>query len=272
MEQKISRKRFDETGTEIKRNLSHPMFNEMKKGNVFDVIVGIILVALLIAFFISYRINHKVEIEYQSIRDVAKMEHPFKEGQTDPLKRQIDFSGLQKINPEIVAWIYIPGTPIDYPILQSKDSEDFYLRKNIYKDFDINGSLYSRLREGPFPQDVDVVYGHNLRSGSMFGTLKNYKNDGYFMSHQDLYLYTPKGTTLYQAYSSHTVSNKCIEDLFNNFKTEKDKEAFISFMQDISGGVLDESKELTVKNKILTLSTCADNHKDRVLVHFVERQ
>ena len=105
----------------------------------------------------------------------------------NPIERKIDFYELSEVNSDIVAWLYIPGTNIDYPIFCAPlgEDEDYYLRRDLNGRYNSHGCLYIRRSEG------NIIYGHNMRDGTMFGTLKN-------ISANDLYLYTPTETLHYR--------------------------------------------------------------------------
>lgn len=120
----------------------------------------------------------------------------------NPIERKIDFYELSEVNPDIVAWLYIPGTYIDYPILcapQGED-EDYYLRRDLRGRYNPHGSLYIRRSEG------NIIYGHNMRDGTMFGTLKK-------ISARDLYLYSPTETLHYHLSGEETVDPESVPDL-----------------------------------------------------------
>jgi sortase B len=106
----------------------------------------------------------------------------------------VDFAALQALNPDAVAWLYCPGTAIDYPVMEA-ESYNEYLRYLPDKTYNINGSLFlDPSWSGDFSQRLSVIYGHNMKSGKMFGTLTNYKQQSYFDQYPCLYLYTPTQT------------------------------------------------------------------------------
>ena len=142
----------------------------------------------------------------------------------NPIERKIDFYELSEVNPDIVAWLYIPGTYIDYPILcapQGED-EDYYLRRDLRGRYNPHGSLYIRRSEG------NIIYGHNMRDGTMFGTLKK-------ISARDLYLYSPTETLHYHLSGEETVDPESVPDLASRSDltlctcTSNGKERFLTF-------------------------------------------
>ena len=103
----------------------------------------------------------------------------------------INFGALQKVNPDAVAWLYGPDTPIDYPVVRAKDY-DYYLRHLPDGTYNANGTLFIDYNWVDFSDQLMIIYGHNMRgkSESMFGSLANYKKQAYFEKNPYLYLYT----------------------------------------------------------------------------------
>ena len=104
----------------------------------------------------------------------------------------IDFEALQTINPDAVAWLYSPDTVIDYPVMRATDY-DYYLRHLPDGTYNTNGTLFIDYNWTGFSDELMVVYGHNMRSGKMFGSLEYYKGQAYFEEHPYLYLYSAEG-------------------------------------------------------------------------------
>lgn len=104
----------------------------------------------------------------------------------------IDFAALREINRDAVAWLYCPDTVIDYPVVRARDY-DYYLHHLPDGTTNANGTLFIDYNWVDFLDQLTVVYGHNMKSGRMFGTLTRYKEQGYFEAHPYLYLYTAEG-------------------------------------------------------------------------------
>jgi sortase B len=107
--------------------------------------------------------------------------------------RTVNFAALQAINPDAAAWLYCPDTVIDYPVMAASDYS-YYLRHLPDGTYNINGSLFLDYGCAPdFSERLTVIYGHNMKTEKMFGTLVDYKKQSYFEQHPYLYLYTPNG-------------------------------------------------------------------------------
>lgn len=102
----------------------------------------------------------------------------------------IDFDVLNAINPDTAAWLYSPGTAIDNPVVNAKDY-DWYLRHLLDGTYNVNGTLFLDYNcEPDFAGRLSIIYGHNMQSGKMFGSLTGYKDQKYFEKHPYMYLYT----------------------------------------------------------------------------------
>jgi len=105
----------------------------------------------------------------------------------------IDFDQLLAQYPNAVGWLYCEGTPINYPVMQSDDN-DYYLRRLPDGTYNTAGSLFADYRCGKIGETNNyIIYGHNMKNGTMFSSLTKYKSQSYYDEHPVLYLYTPEG-------------------------------------------------------------------------------
>jgi sortase B len=105
----------------------------------------------------------------------------------------VDFEALKAINKDAAAWLCSPGTVIDYPVMKA-DNYSYYLRRLPDGTENANGSLFIDYNNAPdFSEPLTVIYGHHMKSGRMFGSLKGYKDQGYYAKHPYMYLYTEQG-------------------------------------------------------------------------------
>jgi len=105
----------------------------------------------------------------------------------------IDFAALKKVNSDAAAWLYSPGTVIDYPVMRANEY-NYYLHHLPDGTYNVNGSLFIDYNNAPdFTDRLTIIYGHHMRSGQMFGSLKGYKGQAYYEEHPYMYLYTALG-------------------------------------------------------------------------------
>lgn len=188
----------------------------------------------------------------------------------EPIDNPIDFVKLKEENNEVVGWIQIPDTVIDYPILQSGlgTEEDFYLTKDMYKQKKSEGSIYIQKMNSPdFSDPNTLIYGHNMLNGSMFGTLKKYRDKEYFEQNDTMYIYTVGHILKYKVYSAFVYDDSHILGSFN-FGDPNDYQKFIDVTLNPSSKIknVGDDVEVTNKDKIITLSTCTNNENERYLV------
>lgn len=185
----------------------------------------------------------------------------------------IDFAAKQAENPDIVAWIQIPGTVIDYPILQSGNDtpENFYLDHGPDRKANRNGSIYiQQINRADFTHPNTVLYGHNMANGSMFAAIRKYRTASFFNKNQYIYIYTPGHILTYHIFSAFVYDNRHILNSFNFFETAEYQEFLkqslnpISMTRQVRKGV-----EVTTDDRIITLSTCTGNNRERYLVEGV---
>lgn len=109
-----------------------------------------------------------------------------------------NFIALQTANPDIYSWISVKDTKINYPILQSLIDDEYYLNHNLDGTKGYPGCLYTqRVNTRTFQDVLTVVYGHNMKNGTMFGGLKNYATKKYFDSHSEILVETPTEKIIY---------------------------------------------------------------------------
>lgn len=180
----------------------------------------------------------------------------------------VDFSILQSTNQDIQAWIDIPGTNISYPVLQSSEEEreDYYLRHNLDRSYGYPGVIYmQKYNSSEYDDPVTILYGHNMRDGSMFAGLHKYKNGKFFEEHQDIEVYTPNGTRHYRVFAALQYDDRHILEAYDGFQAEGGVEEFVEECAGLADNV-DYSVRVDAESKLLVLSTCEKQSDKRYLV------
>ena len=104
---------------------------------------------------------------------------------------KISFEELVAMYPDVIGWLYCEGTPINYPVVQAKDN-DYYLRRMINGKYNIGGTIFMDYRNNAdFSDELTIIYGHNMKNGSMFGTVPKYTKHSFLESHKNILLTTP---------------------------------------------------------------------------------
>ena len=148
-------------------------------------ILLIVSIVFLYKGFVEFRYMISNKAKNQSLREVATSEVV-----NDPLDRIIDFEKLNSINKDIKAWIYVPGTKIDYPILVGESDEE-YLYNDMNKEYTPLGSIFSYSGTN-FTKGNTFIFGHNMASSQMFGELRKYIDKDFLKEHRYLYIYTER--------------------------------------------------------------------------------
>lgn len=187
-----------------------------------------------------------------------------------PVEIPIDFESLKKQNPDIYAWITIPDTKIDYPIVQREDVE-YYLNHTVDGQEGLPGAIYTEgYNSQAFTDKNTVIYGHNMRDGTMFGELKSYKNRAYREEHPQIIIYTPEHIFTYEIFAAVTYDDRHILKSFY-FGVEDQAQEFLDSLKQVRNMSSYVCEEIPVdaSDRILTLSTCNNNDKERFLVEAV---
>ncbi len=188
------------------------------------------------------------------------------DGNADALSRRIDISGLQKEeNEDIYAWIYIPGTNVDYPILQHPADPGYYLRRNTQRKSATAGCIYTELYNAKdFSDNMTVIYGHNMRNESMFANLHLFEDDAFFDANPYIYVYTDTEIRIYQVFAANEYSDAHL--LLNGDMTDKEQFGkYLDGLHKLNGDKDNFNWEIgvTSEDKIITLSTCVRNENEK---------
>ena len=164
----------------------------------------------------------------------------------------VDFDALLNACPDVVGWIYSPGTSINYPIVQSDDN-DYYLHRLLDGSYNKGGTLFIDYYNQPDFSDWNTfLYGHNMHDGSMFGTLDNYRQKGYYEEHPVMYLLTPEKNYVIELAAGCTIpADSSVYRLLN---TVEERDALVYELSRSSS--FKANVELDENDKLITFSTC----------------
>lgn len=191
--------------------------------------------------------------------------------QYDIPQKNLDWEELEAVNPDIYAWIYIPNTNIDYPVLQKSGDNDYYLEHNLDGSRGKPGCIYTEdLNSKEFTDYNTVIYGHNMKSGAMFRTLHDFEDKSFFDNNQYVYIYTKDRTLVYKIFAAYTNDAKHILNS-NDFTSEQGLSDYLEkvFKKAQAEGYLRDDVAVTGENAILTLSTCTTSSDKRYIVQAV---
>lgn len=258
--------------------------------------IGIAMVCFLIYFGLEYsnykgnkETQHLQELKQQALdemptarlgdaREVSEEETTETEGAEESQEPVIlpEYSAIYEENNDFVGWLKIDDTIIDYPVMQSKNDEDYYLTHTFSREEDKNGTLFIDARNDIVNRSTNIIiYGHNMRSSAMFGSLKKYMDESYWQAHK-----TIQFDTIYEK-GTYEVVAVCLgkveyqdEDVFRyyDFLNAENEEQFDTFLKNIeeSAAFADENA-ISYGDKLLTLSTC-NNYVENGRLYIVAKE
>lgn len=238
-----------------------------KKNTILFWIVCLLLVGILIfsgikiyKWYKENNNNNKI-IEKVSEAVIIKEDEPEENN-----KYVIDFEALKKQNSETVAWLKVNNTKIEYPVVKTKNN-DYYLTHSFDKSENSAGWIFADYKNKFDGKDKNiVVYGHNRRDGSMFGSLKNILSSKWYNNkeNQNVIFNINGQNYTYRVFSVYQIEK---EDYYikTNFSSNNEYEKFLNTIKKRS--VKDFKEDVSKDDTILTLSTCANNNMYRVVLH-----
>lgn len=237
----------------------------MKKiiyGIIIILLIGIMLISSYFIFKDKQE-DKKQESTFEELVEIAED----KEQNTDEKKEDtINIEELYEINNDIVGWIKIEDTNINYPVMQTKDRPQFYLRKDFYKKYSQWGTPF--LAENCDIQTSDnlIIYGHHINNSKMFGELEKYRNQEFYSHHKFIKFYTKDNLTEYEIISVfRTIANSEFKYYeFVNANDEREFETFITKCKELSFYNTENNAEFD--DKLITLVTCDYSLKNGRLV------
>lgn len=238
-------------------------------------IISIIIILLCFGAILIWKkhnsINEEIQTNLITSTFVNESSSNFDTTNTDNANNTIyestiDFSNLMNINPNTVGWIKVNGTNIDYSVVQSTDNS-YYLNHSFDNSYNSAGWIFADYRNKFDGSDKNIlIYGHNRKNGSMFSTLENILDSNWYLdsNNQIITLYSPEKIFKYQVFSVYQTSIKEF-DVKYSFVSDNEFYSYIKYLEEQS--IYDFNIELLPEDKLLTLSTCADNNYYRIILH-----
>lgn len=245
--------------------------SERKKGKTHLILSLVLLVAVMVLAFAGYQgYRYYKDRTNRKVQKISKVV-PTQKEQAESAPEEIDWKALQALNPDIYAWIVVPNSNVNYPVLQSSENEkeDFYLMHQVNKASGYPGAIYSQKRNAKdFSDRMTVLYGHNMKNGTMFTSLHKYEDKNFFKENPYIYIYTPNAKYVYQVFAAYNYDDRLILAYFNDFKEDDVWNTYLKSFQQLYKGNVDNAiaSSLTSDDKILTLSTCNNVETERFLV------
>lgn len=238
---------------------------EKKKKNIIILSILIAVLVISVGFIIGYYIKQKkTSGEYEEIKKKAKVTVQEEKEGDEVYENPIDFEELWKTNDEIYAWIQIPGTDIDYPIAQRTDDDTYYLNHTIEGTEGLPGAIYTEaVNNKQFTDFNTVIYGHNMKNGSMFGGLHKYEDKEFLKQNPYIYIYLPDKTLKYQIFASVVFDDRHVMHSFD-YSTPEGCQKFLDEIKAVRTmeSSYDGEVEVGTDSNIITLATCISGQPD----------
>lgn len=180
----------------------------------------------------------------------------------------VDWDALRDINPDVVAWVYVPGTVINYPVAHKEGDSEYYLHHNFSLGEGRFGAEYGSImlsgeNNGDFSDEVNILYGHHMRNGSMFAPFAEFRESDVFNKHRTIYLLTPDGNYRLQTFAVEHVPMTHASIATPNYATDAEFAEFKQWLIENSVVTADPDTSDTVADatKLFGFCTCdgADN-------------
>lgn len=183
----------------------------------------------------------------------------------------IDFDTLKELNNDIYAWIYIPNTEINYPVLQHPEDDSYYLNHNLDGQKGYPGCIYSEKYNAiDFSDPVTILYGHNMNNGTMFGDLHRYEDTHFLNENYHISIYTSTQFFEYEIVLIAEYDNIHILKNFD-FLDKEGKTLFLKSVLNESQKVLTKNLDLDSTSQLLVLSTCLNTNSSKRLLIIAQK-
>lgn len=209
--------------------------------------------------FTIYRDYSKIDQQNEEIKETVTT--------VEQEKFTVDFNTLKSMNSDVLAWIDIEGTDISYAVVQT-DNNEYYLTHDLNKNYSKAGTVFVECLNTPSFDDFNtILYGHNMKNGSMFGQLKKYKNENYYREHPYIDIYQEGVKRRYQIFAAGEVDVQTTHTYQINTSDQNLKQQLFTELKNHTP--YDTGVEVSQEDQILTLSTCVDsrNYSYRYVVN-----
>ena len=230
-----------------------------------------IMAGILILLMLSYGV-YSLWDTYKIYANSFADEELLKFRPTDDGEDNQTLKDLKKLNPDVKAWIQVPKTNIDYPVVQGQDDME-YINKNVYGEFELSGAIFlSCLNKDDFSDPYNLVYGHNMKNGGMFADVADFTNKEYFETHQKGKLYLTDATRKIRFFACMKVTAADAKIYHPDGYRKENLKDLLDYIQ--ANAVQYRDVNVADENSLIALSTCseAETNGRVVLIGKLERE
>ena len=231
---------------------------------ILSIMAGILILLMLSYGMYSLWDTYKIYANSFADEELLKF-RPTDDGEDNPTLKD-----LKKLNPDVKAWIQVPKTNIDYPVVQGQDDME-YINKNVYGEFELSGAIFlSCLNKDDFSDPYNLVYGHNMKNGGMFADVADFTNKEYFETHQKGKLYLTDATRKIRFFACMKVTAADAKIYHPDGYRKENLKDLLDYIQ--ANAV--QYRDVADENSLIALSTCseAETNGRVVLIGKLERK
>lgn len=233
---------------------------------ILSIMAGILILLMLSYGMYSLWDTYKIYANSFADEELLKF-RPTDDGEDNPTLKD-----LKKLNPDVKAWIQVPKTNIDYPVVQGQDDME-YINKNVYGEFELSGAIFlSCLNKDDFSDPYNLVYGHNMKKGGMFADVADFTNKEYFETHQKGKLYLTDATRKIRFFACMKVTATDAKIYHPDGYRKENLKDLLDYIQ--ANAVQYRDVNVADENSLIALSTCseAETNGRVVLIGKLERE
>ena len=233
---------------------------------ILSIMAGILILLMLSYGMYSLWDTYKIYANSFADEELLKF-RPTDDGEDNPTLKD-----LKKLNPDVKAWIQVPKTNIDYPVVQGQDDME-YINKNVYGEFELSGAIFlSCLNKDDFSDPYNLVYGHNMKNGGMFADVADFTKKEYFETHQKGKLYLTDATRNIRFFACMKVTAADAKIYHPDGYRKENLKDLLDYIQ--ANAVQYRDVNVADENSLIALSTCseAETNGRVVLIGKLERK
>ena len=268
-------------GTDAAAETPGPEPKKKRKKGKADIFYNVAILVCLAVFLVSgglllkrYFDDRRSESEFAALESLIVSDAPAADGEeTNSAK----FAALRDQNSDFIGWISIEDTKLDFPVMYAPNNKDFYLRHDFNKEYSVYGVPYldEKTTLGANDQSENlVIYGHNMKTGTIFGCLTGYKEAGYYQQHPYVQFDTVYGDGTYEVFAAFSIDVAADTSFVYNQYVDMDEETYNAYVDEvISRSDVDTGIRPVYGEQLLTLSTCeysSDNGRYVVVARRVD--
>lgn len=233
---------------------------------ILSIMAGILILLMLSYGVYSLWDTYKIYANSFADEELLKF-RPTDDGEDNPTLKD-----LKKLNPDVKAWIQVPKSNIDYPVVQGQDDME-YINKNVYGEFELSGAIFlSCLNKDDFSDPYNLVYGHNMKNGGMFADVADFTNKEYFETHQKGKLYLTDATRKIRFFACMKVTAADAKIYHPDGYRKENLKDLLDYIQ--ANAVQYRDVNVADESSLIALSTCseAETNGRVVLIGKLERE